>query len=90
MDIDLIITSFPKLLGGALITLKLISYDCKNCKIIDDIIPEPYGGDNRHTFKQAEIWKINIVNLIDELNKISIKELVELRKEKYLNITSDI
>ena len=25
MDIDLIITSFPKLLGGALITLKLLS-----------------------------------------------------------------
>ena len=71
-------------------TLKLTSYDCKNFKIIDDIIPEPYGGAHRHPLKQAEILKNKIVNLIDELNMISIKELVELRKDKYLNITSDI
>ncbi len=71
-------------------TLKLTSYDCKNFKIIDDIIPEPYGGAHRHPLKQAEILKNKIINLIDELNKISIKELVKVRKEKYLNITSDI
>ena len=71
-------------------TLKLTSYDCKKFKIIDHIIPEPYGGAHRHPLKQAEILKNKIINLIDELNKISIKELVKVRKEKYLNITSDI
>ena len=71
-------------------TLKLTSYDCKKFKIIDDIIPEPYGGAHRHPAKQAEILKEKIIGLIKELRKVSIKELVQIRKEKYLNITSDI
>ena len=71
-------------------TLKLTSADCKNFKIIDDIIPEPYGGAHRHPIKQAEILKTKIISLIDELKEISIQELVQIRKEKYLNITSDI
>jgi len=41
-------------------TLKLTSNDCKNFKIIDDIIPEPYGGAHRHPTKQAEILKEKI------------------------------
>ncbi len=71
-------------------TLKLTSADCKNFKIIDDIIPEPYGGAHRHPMKQADLLKEKIINLISELKQISIKELVQIRKEKYLNITSDI
>ena len=71
-------------------TLKLTSIDCKKFKIIDDIIPEPYGGAHRHPVKQAEILKNMLVKYMHELNQISIKELVETRKEKYLNITSDI
>tara|TARA_B100000900_G_scaffold41222_1_gene30822 strand:- start:183 stop:1121 length:939 start_codon:yes stop_codon:yes gene_type:complete len=71
-------------------TLKLTSADCKTFKIIDDIIPEPHGGAHRHPIKQAEILKAKIISLIDELNQISIKELVKIRKAKYLNITSDI
>jgi len=71
-------------------TLKLTSNDCKNFKIIDDIIPEPYGGAHRHPLKQAETLKNKIINLIYELKEISIKELVSIRKEKYLNITSDL
>ena len=71
-------------------TLKLTSIDCKKFKIIDDIIPEPYGGAHRHPVKQAEILKNILVKYMNELNQISIKELVEKRKEKYLNITSDI
>ena len=71
-------------------TLKLTSYDCKNFEIIDHIIPEPYGGAHRHPLKQAEILKNKIINSLDELNQISINELVAVRKEKYLNITSNI
>jgi len=71
-------------------TLKLTSSDCKKFKIIDDIIPEPYGGAHRHPLKQSEILKEKIISLIKELKKISVKELVQTRKEKYLNITSDI
>ena len=71
-------------------TLKLTSADCQNFKIIDDIIPEPPGGAHRHPVKQAEILKEKIISLIKELKKISISELVKIRKDKYLNITSDI
>ncbi len=71
-------------------TLKLTSDDCKNFKIIDHIVPEPYGGAHRHPIKQAEILKEKIIKLIKELNQISIKNLVQIRKDKYLNITSDI
>ena len=71
-------------------TLKLTSTDCKKFKIIDHIIPEPYGGAHRHPKKQASILKDTLVQIINELNKISINELVKIRKEKYLNITSDI
>ena len=71
-------------------TLKLTSADCKNFKIIDDIIPEPYGGAHRYPKKQAEIIKEKIISIIKELKQISIKELVQIRKEKYLNITSEI
>ena len=71
-------------------TLKLTSKDCKNFKIIDDIVPEPPGGAHRHPIKQAKILKEKIITLIKELKKISINELVKIRKEKYLNITSDI
>ena len=71
-------------------TLKLTSNDCKKFKIIDDIIQEPYGGAHRHPIKQADIIKKKIISLIEELKHISTKELVQNRKEKYLNITSDI
>ena len=71
-------------------TLKLTSADCKNFKIIDEIIPEPYGGAHRHPKKQAFLLKEKIISLMFELKKISIKELVQIRKEKYLNITTNI
>tara|TARA_B100000575_G_scaffold284049_1_gene277604 strand:- start:264 stop:1202 length:939 start_codon:yes stop_codon:yes gene_type:complete len=71
-------------------TLKLTSADCKNFKIIDDIIPEPYGGAHRHPLKQADLLKEKIINLIIELKRVPLNDLVQNRKDKYLNITSDI
>ena len=38
-------------------TLKLTSQDCKNYKIIDDIISEIPGGAHRHPQKQALLLK---------------------------------
>ena len=71
-------------------TLKLTSDDCKKFNIVDYVIPEPFGGAHRHPSKQAEILKQKLVSLINELEQKSINELVKIRKEKYLNITSDI
>tara|TARA_B100001057_G_scaffold462433_1_gene515380 strand:- start:57 stop:995 length:939 start_codon:yes stop_codon:yes gene_type:complete len=71
-------------------TLKLTSADCKKFEIIDEIIPEPYGGAHRHPIQQSELIKEKIISLINDLKKISINDLVQIRKEKYLNITSNI
>ncbi len=71
-------------------TLKLTSADCKNYKIIDEIIKELPGGAHRNLKSQAEIVKNEIIDQIISLQKIPIFELIKFRKEKYLNITSDI
>ncbi len=71
-------------------TLKLTSEDCKKFKIVDSIIPELSGGAHRNASSQAELVKKYIFNNIEDLKKIPTKDLIENRKNKYLNITSEI
>jgi len=71
-------------------TLKLTSEDCKKFKIVDSIIPEFSGGAHRNASSQAELVKKYIFNNIEDLKKIPTKNLIENRKNKYLNITSEI
>ncbi len=71
-------------------TLKLTSDDCLKYKIIDEIIDEVPGGAHRNVNEQSKIIKNIIEKNLDILAKIQINELVSLRKNKYLNITSDI
>ena len=71
-------------------TLKLTSEDCKKFKIVDSIIPELSGGAHRNASSQAELVKKYIFNNIEDLKKIPKKDLIENRKNKYLNITSEI
>ena len=71
-------------------TLKLTSEDCKKFKIVDSIIPELSGGAHRNASSQAELVKKYIFNNIEDLKKIPLKNLIENRKNKYLNITSEI
>ncbi len=71
-------------------TLKLTSQDCLKLNIIDDIIPELSGGAHRHKDSQSEIIKGVIIENIYHLKKISTEDLVNSRKNKYLNITSRI
>ncbi len=71
-------------------TLKLTAEDCKKFKIIDEIIPELPGGAHRNPKTQSDTVKSYIMKSLNELETISLKELVKFRKDKYLNITSDI
>ena len=71
-------------------TLKLTSQDCKNYNIIDDIIREIPGGAHRHPKEQALLLKESIEKSMSDLKRMGIDELVSSRKEKYLNITSEI
>ena len=71
-------------------TLKLTAEDCKKFKIVDVIIPELPGGAHRNPKTQSDTVKSYIMKSLDQLETISVKELVKIRKDKYLNITSEI
>ena len=71
-------------------TLKLTSEDCKNFNIINKIIPEVAGGAHRYPKIQASLIRDSIIENLRDLNKLPIEEIVKIRKDKYLNITSNI
>ncbi|MDO9595393.1 MAG: acetyl-CoA carboxylase carboxyltransferase subunit alpha [Lutibacter sp.] len=63
--------------------LKLTAEDMKKQKLIDGIIKEPLGGahfDRETAFKEVEK---TILKAFDELKKLTPKELVKKRMEKY-------
>ncbi len=64
-------------------SLKLTAPDMKKLKLIDEIIREPVGGAHRNREKTFEIVKNKIAAHYLELEKLSPKELVDLRMEKY-------
>ncbi|MDC2979803.1 acetyl-CoA carboxylase carboxyltransferase subunit alpha [Pelagibacteraceae bacterium] len=71
-------------------TLKLTAEDCKKFNIISEIIPELPGGAHRNFNEQANILEKSLVKNLDDLANYNITNLVAIRKNKYLNITSDI
>jgi len=66
--------------------LKLTATDMKKQKLIDGIIKEPLGGahyDRENAFKEVEK---TILKSFEELKKLSKKELVSKRMDKYANM----
>jgi acetyl-CoA carboxylase carboxyl transferase subunit alpha len=63
--------------------LKLTATDMKKLKLIDEIVREPAGGAHANRDKTFEILKNKIVSHYGELQKLSPKELVKTRMEKY-------
>ena len=66
--------------------LKLTAEDMKKQKLIDGIIKEPLGGahfDRETAFKEVEK---TILKAFGELKKLTPKELVKKRMEKYANM----
>ncbi len=66
--------------------LKLTAADMKKLKLIDEIIREPAGGAHSNREKTFEIVKNKITKHYKELKKLSPKELVEARMDKYANM----
>jgi acetyl-CoA carboxylase carboxyl transferase subunit alpha len=64
--------------------LKLTAQNLFELKVIDNIVPEPVGGAQRN--KHETINKVGIVleNVLSELEKVSIKDLLRERREKFL------
>ena len=67
-------------------SLKLTAPDMKRLKLIDEIVREPVGGAHSNREKTFEIVKNKIAAHYQELEKLSPKELVNLRMDKYANM----
>jgi acetyl-CoA carboxylase carboxyl transferase subunit alpha len=63
--------------------LKLTATDMKKLKLIDEIVREPAGGAHSNREKTFEIVKNKIAMHYEQLQKLSPKELVNQRMEKY-------
>ncbi len=63
--------------------LKLTATDMKKLKLIDGIIKEPFGGAHSNREEAFKIVEKQILKSFDELNKLSVKELVDQRMDKY-------
>lgn len=66
--------------------LKLTATDMKKMKLIDEIVREPVGGAHANRDKTFEIVKNKISSHYEELKKLSPKELVKNRMDKYANM----
>ncbi len=67
-------------------SLKLTSTDMKKLKLIDEVVKEPVGGAHANREKTFEIVKNKISSHYDELKKLSPKDLVNARMDKYANM----
>lgn len=63
--------------------LKLSAQDLSKLGIIDGIVPEPAGGAHNDHFTAAEALKGAVLSAIDELEKLSIPDLLEGRYQKF-------
>ena len=68
-------------------SLKLTADDCLQLGIIDEIIDEISGGAHRFMSNQFKKVKESILKNLIDLNKFSLKELINNRNQKYLNVT---
>lgn len=66
--------------------LKLTAQDLHEMKLIDDIIPEPLGGAHRDFETTAENIRHRVSAALEELGRLSKKELLEARYEKFRKI----
>jgi acetyl-CoA carboxylase carboxyl transferase subunit alpha len=63
--------------------LKITASDLRSFKIIDEIVPEPKGGAHRNHQEAAELLRTVIVRNLEELGKLSVKELLDSRYKKF-------
>ena len=62
--------------------LSITSEKLLNHKLIDRIIPEPLGAAHRDYNAMYSSLKLNIIEMINEVNSITLPELLELRSRR--------
>nr|YP_009296029.1 acetyl-CoA carboxylase carboxyltransferase alpha subunit [Schizymenia dubyi]AOM64964.1 acetyl-CoA carboxylase carboxyltransferase alpha subunit [Schizymenia dubyi] len=63
--------------------LKITSEDLKILGIIDTIIKEPLGGSQADPYQASMILKSHLVLELENLSKLSVKQLKDLRYQKF-------
>jgi acetyl-CoA carboxylase carboxyl transferase subunit alpha len=63
--------------------LKMTAPDLKSMSLVDEVIPEPEGGAHHHWDQAADALKKCLSLHLAELKKISPKQLLQRRYEKY-------
>ena len=71
-------------------SLKLTSSDLVKLNVIDEVISEPLGGAHRDIDKTIESVKQSLVNNLRDLNSSKHKNLLSLRRKKYLKYGSTL
>ena len=66
--------------------LKLTAQDMYTNKLIDGIVEEPLGGAHRNWQKAATVLKERVLKEINEIEKLSILDMLALRRAKFGNI----
>lgn len=66
--------------------LKLTARDLYEMNLIDDIIKEPLGGAHRDAAVAAANIRKKIIKHLDDLKKLSVKDLLAARYEKFRKI----
>ncbi len=63
--------------------LNVTAQDLKRLGLIDEIVPEPAGGAHSNHKEAAELLRAVLVRNLEPLSKLSVKDLVAKRYEKF-------
>lgn len=63
--------------------MKIAAEDLIDLKVIDRIVPEPFGGAHRNHQEAAKNLKTEIIKALQEIRKIPLSDLTRLRVEKF-------
>jgi acetyl-CoA carboxylase carboxyl transferase subunit alpha len=63
--------------------LNVTAQDLKRLNLIDEIVPEPVGGAHSNHKEAAELLRASLVRNLEPLSKLSVKDLVAKRYEKF-------
>ena len=66
--------------------MKIAAEDLIELKVIDRIVPEPFGGAHRNHQEVAQNLKKEILSALREIREIPIEDLTKLRVEKFANM----
>jgi acetyl-CoA carboxylase carboxyl transferase subunit alpha len=64
-------------------SLNITAPDLKRVNLIDEVVAEPIGGAHSNHKEAAEILRAALVRQLDPLAKLTVKELVQKRYEKF-------